>query len=63
MTKSKMLSNDLENLETRYERKVNTIKKFYDSYPTESNIKIYENCNRALEQIRRLRALFEKVFR
>lgn len=63
MAISKMLSKDLETLEKRYESKVSNVEKFLNTNPNDSSMRIYENCYRALEQLRRLRAVFERTFR
>lgn len=62
MSISKMLSKDLESLELKYERKAENARKFADANPNETSIKICENCYKALEQLRRIRAVFERTF-
>lgn len=57
-----MLSKDLESLELKYERKAENARKFADANPNETSIKICENCYKALEQLRRIRAVFERTF-
>lgn len=63
MSKSKMLSNDLENLEKKYECKCENIKKFLDNNHSNTALQSWEYCYNALSQIKRLRAIFEKIFR
>lgn len=62
MTVSRMLAKDLEYLENKYERKCSNIERFLDTKPTENGMQIWEHCNRALSQLRRLRAVFERTF-
>jgi division protein CdvB (Snf7/Vps24/ESCRT-III family) len=62
MTISKMLLNDLCELETKYERKTQNARTFSEKIPTETNMRVYENCYRALNQVQRLRAVFERTF-
>ena len=62
MTTSRMLSTDLKNLETKYEKKLLSVSKMLERQQTENGIKIYENCQRALEQVRRLQLIFNKTF-
>lgn len=63
MSISKMLQNDLTQLEQRYEKKVQVVLKVANHTPTDKNMRIYENCYNALIQLRRLRAVFERTFR
>lgn len=62
MTCSKMLSKDLENLENKYFRKFESINKLMNQRPSEDLIRCSEYTFKALEQIRRLRAVFERTF-
>ena len=62
MTQSKMLSKDLENLENKYFRKFESINKLMNQRPSEDLIRCSEYTFKALEQIRRLRAVFESTF-
>lgn len=62
MTCSKMLKKDLENLENRYFRKFESINKLMNQRPSEDLIRCSEYTFKALEQIRRLRAVFERTF-
>ncbi|MBE7713733.1 MAG: hypothetical protein E7Z87_08310 [Cyanobacteria bacterium SIG26] len=62
MSCSKMLSRDLEKLESSYQHKFDNIAKLVNLEPTEERIQIWNNCYKALDQIRRLRAVFERTF-
>lgn len=62
MTCSKMLSRDLEKLEDQYLRKCKSVEVIVNSSPTEERINMWNNCHKALEQVRRLRAVFERTF-
>lgn len=62
MTQSKMLSKDLENIENKYFRKFESINKLMNQRPSEDLIRCSEYTFKALEQIRRLRAVFERTF-
>lgn len=57
-----MLSKDLENLENKYFRKYENISKIMNQRPSEDLIRCSEYTFKALEQIRRLRAVFERTF-
>lgn len=59
---SKMLSKDLAALENKYQHKCDCIQKMMDIKPTENGMQIWEHCNRALSQVKRLRAVFERTF-
>mgnify|MGYP001057126173 CR=1 FL=1 len=62
MTTSRMLSKDLEALEGKYQHKCDSIRKIMEIRPTENGMQIWEHCNRALSQLKRLRAVFERTF-
>lgn len=62
MTCSKMLKKDLENLENRYFQKYENISKIMNQKPSDDLIRCSEYTFKALEQIRRLRAVFERTF-
>ncbi len=62
MTQSKMLSKDLENLENKYFRKYENINKIIIQRLSEDLIRCSEYTFKTLEQIHRLRAVFERTF-